>query len=254
MFPTFFISHGAPNTVLKPSLSKKNLRSISETMSMPNYIIVISSHWISRNLEIINPASNELMYDFYGFEKELYDFKYPLFSSETITKEIIEKLVSMNIKINTHRTRFDHGVWSVLSMMYERLDIPVIQLSLPMGFSTHELFNLGKALQIFRKEALIVCSGSITHNLYDMNSSVNATPKTYAQEFDKFIQNALENGEYNVLLEYEKIPYFSNNHPTVEHFIPLIIALGTSKDYKAIAINNEMTYSNISMSSYMFKG
>jgi 4,5-DOPA dioxygenase extradiol len=138
--------------------------------------------------------------------------------------------------------------------MYERLDIPVIQLSLPMGFSTHELFNLGKALQIFRKEALIVCSGSITHNLYDMNSSVNATPKTYAQEFDKFIQNALENGEYNVLLEYEKIPYFSNNHPTVEHFIPLIIALGTSKDYKAIAINNEMTYSNISMSSYMFKG
>lgn len=254
MFPTLFISHGAPNTVLKPSLTKTNLRTISETMSIPKYIIVISSHWITRNLEIINPTSNELMYDFYGFEKELYEFKYPLISNEAITSEIMEKLHLMNITINVNRTSFDHGVWSVLSMMYETLEIPVIQLSLPIGYSNKELFELGKALQVFKEEALIVLSGSITHNLYDMNANINAAPKEYASVFNELINKAVEEGDYNYLIEYEKIPYFKNNHPTSEHYIPLIIALGTSKDYKGIVINNEMTYSNISMSSYLFKG
>lgn len=254
MFPTLFISHGAPNTILKPSLTKKNLRSISETMSIPKYIIAISSHWVTQNVEIINPISNELMYDFYGFEKELYEYKYPLFSSESIALNIMEQLKYRNIKINTNRTSFDHGVWSVLSMMYETLDIPVIQLSLPVSYTTKELFDFGKALQCFRKEALIVCSGSITHNLYDMDSNIHAPSKEYAQTFNEFINKALQEGNINSLMEYEKIPFFRENHPTSEHFIPLLIALGTSKDYKATVINNDMTYSNISMSSYMFKG
>ncbi len=54
-------------------------------------------------------------------------------------------------------------------MMYKELHIPVIQLSIPLSYSIEQLIDLGEKLQIFKKDALIICSGGITHNLSDMN-------------------------------------------------------------------------------------
>lgn len=254
MKPTLFISHGAPNTLLKESQTKNNLRMIRETLPNPKYIVVISSHWMTKGIEIINPLACELMYDFYGFEKELYAFKYPMSSSELYTQWVITQLTNWKPKINYERKSFDHGVWTVLSMIYEVLDVPVIQLSLPSDFTAHELFDFGKALQPLRKEAIIVCSGSITHNLSDMQLPIDSSVKAYAKSFDDEIKTALLKGDVALIKEYEKIPFFKHNHPSSEHFLPLLIALGTSKDYKAEVINQAMTYSNISMSSYIFKG
>lgn len=254
MFPSLFISHGAPNTVLKETISKNNLRNIQEDLGKLKYIVVISSHWTSSTLEMINPSSNELMYDFYGFEKELYEFKYDISSSQSISADICKKLKPLNIKVNEKRKSFDHGVWTVLYLLFEKINIPVIQLSLPIYYSTQELINLGKALRVLRDEALLVFSGSVTHNLYDIDPIINAKVKPYAKIFNEAVNKALVEGNRKVFDEYEKIPYFTNNHPTNEHFLPLLIALGSAKDYKAEIINQEMMYSNISMDSYMFKG
>lgn len=254
MQPTLFISHGAPNTLLKESQIKNNLRMIRETLSNPQYIVVISSHWVTKGIEIINPLTQELMYDFYGFEKELYEFTYPMKSNELYTQRVISQFVNFDVKINYDRKSFDHGVWTVLSMIYEKLEVPVIQLSLPIDFTAKELFDFGKTLQTLREEALIICSGSITHNLSDMQFPIDATVKAYAKSFDDEIKTALLKGDVSLIKEYEKIPFFKHNHPSSEHFLPLLIALGTSKEYKAEIINQVMTYSNISMSSYIFKG
>lgn len=254
MFPSLFISHGAPNTILKETATKNNLRSIQESLGRPKYIVVISAHWVTSTLEMISPTSNEQMYDFYGFEKELYEFKYELSSNETVSSEILERLKDYTITVSEKRKSFDHGVWTVLHMLYETLDIPVVQLSLPIHYTTQELFDLGKALSVLRNDALLIFSGSITHNLYDMLPSWNAPKKEQAKVFNDCVDKALKEGNIQLFQEYRKIPYFQYNHPTVEHFLPLLIALGTTKDYKAEIINEEMTYSNISMSSYLFKG
>lgn len=254
MFPILFISHGAPNIVLKETQTKYNLRNIKENISNPQYIIVISSHWVTSNLEIISPNAKELMYDFYGFEKELYSFEYKILSQPSITQKIKKALEGFMPIINENRKSFDHGVWSALYLLFERVKVPVIQLSLPQNYSAKALLDLGKALKSLRHEALIVCSGAITHNLYDINPHIKAPIKTYAKAFNDFIDNALTKGALEVLLEYEKIPFFKENHPTSEHFTPLLIALGASSNYQAQSINSEMTYSNISMSSYLFKG
>lgn len=252
MNATLFISHGAPNIVLGENKTKKNLRKTAQALFKPQYIIVISSHYITKDLRIINPKANEIMYDFYGFEDELYEVKYNINSSRELTENIIKKLKNenINVSIDENRTSFDHGVWSVLALMYEKLEVPVLQLSLPISYSFNELVNLGEKLQIFKDEALMIFSGAITHNLRDM--SFNSQIKDYAKEFNSRIRDIVENGNLEELLNIDKDINFSKNHPTIEHFLPLFVAFGNAKNKCGSSINSEILYSNISMESFIF--
>jgi 4,5-DOPA dioxygenase extradiol len=252
MYPSIFISHGAPNIILQDSKTKKSLKEFSKRIKKPKYIIIFSAHYTSKELKIINPNTNSLMYDFYGFEKELYSFQYNIKSDRDITLKILEHLKKndIDISIDTNRDSYDHGVWTALYMLYEKLDIPVIQISVPLNFSNLELINLGEKLQVFKDEAIIISSGGITHNLRDIEPGSNI--KKYAQDFNKHIVNIIADGKKQELLEITKDDLFYKNHPTNEHFLPLFIAFGSAKDKKGISINSEIVYSNISMESFVF--
>ena len=158
------------------------------------------------------------MYDFYGFEDELYKVKYEINSDEKLTLELIEKLKKNNIdiSIDENRKSYDHGVWNVLALMYEDLKIPVLQISIPSSYSTEQLINLGINLQQFKDKALIICSGGITHNLGDMGMSL--TTKDYAKKFNSDIVNIIENAKEDELKNIAKNINFYKNHPSTEHF------------------------------------
>ena len=158
MYPTLFISHGAPNIILGNSKSKKSIEKLGKKLPIPKYIIIVSAHYVTKNLKVINPSANKIMYDFYGFEDELYKVQYEIKSEEFATFDIVEKLKAQNIDISIDESRqsYDHGVWNVLSMLYKNLQIPVIQLSLPISYSVEELVNLGEKLKQFKDEAMII--------------------------------------------------------------------------------------------------
>jgi len=252
MNPTLFISHGAPNIILSDSISKKNIQKISETFDKPKYIIMISAHYVTKDLKIISPNANKIMYDFYGFEDEMYKVKYEINSDEKLTFNLIEELKKENISISVDETRtsYDHGVWSVLSLMYKTLEIPVLQLSVPLSFSNEELINLGEKLKIFKDEALIICSGGITHNLGDING--NFKMKSYALDFNDDILHIIKNEKIKELVKIQTNINFYKNHPSSEHFLPLFIAFGNAFNKKGKSFNSEMMYSNISMESFVF--
>lgn len=92
MYPTLFISHGAPNILLSDLKSKKNIQNLGQNLKLPKYIIIISAHYVTRDLKIISPDANKIMYDFYGFEEELYKVKYEINSEEFATYNLVEKL------------------------------------------------------------------------------------------------------------------------------------------------------------------
>jgi 4,5-DOPA dioxygenase extradiol len=192
------------------------------------------------------------MYDFYGFEKELYEFEYPIKSDKEITFKILEHLKNnfIDAKIDANRRTYDHGVWSVLSMMYKALSIPVIQLSIPLSYSNQELIKLGESLKVFKDEALIVTSGCLTHNLRDMGFASGI--KEYAKKFSQDVVEIIKIGDTQKLLDITSDENFYKNHPTDEHFLPLFIAYGASDDKHGISFNSEITYSNISMESFVF--
>ncbi len=170
MNPSLFISHGAPNIIFSDLKSKKSIQNLKKILDTPKYIVIVSAHYVTKNLKVINPIANSLMYDFYGFEKELYEFKYNIKSDINLTNNLIEKLKNqgIDISIDENRTSYDHGVWSVLSLIYEKLEIPVIQLSIPISYTISEFLNLGEKLKIFKNEALLIFSGGVTHNLSEM--------------------------------------------------------------------------------------
>lgn len=252
MNPTLFISHGAPNIILSDIKSKKNIRKLALNIKSPKYIIIFSAHYLSNDLKIISPKANKIMYDFYGFEDELYKIQYEVNSDEDLTLNLIDKLKKQNIdiSIDENRKSYDHGVWNVLALMYDNLSIPVLQISIPKSYSPKELMDLGEKLQIFKDEALIICSGGITHNLADM--SMDLRIKDYAKKFNNDIIDIIENEREDDLIKIEKNINFYKNHPTNEHFLPLFIAYGSAINKKGKSFNSEMLYSNISMQSFIF--
>ena len=252
MNPTLFISHGAPNIILSDIKSKKNIFKLAQNLGIPKYIIIFSAHYLTKDLKIISPKANKIMYDFYGFEDELYKVKYEINSDEKLTLNLIKKLKKENIdiSIDENRKSYDHGVWNVLALMYQKLQIPVLQISIPTSYSVNQLIELGEKLQQFKDEALIICSGGITHNLGDMSSSPNV--RNYAKEFNNDMVDIIENAKEDELINIQKNINFYKNHPSTEHFLPMFIAFGNAINKKGKSFNSEMLYSNISMESFIF--
>jgi 4,5-DOPA dioxygenase extradiol len=252
MNPTLFISHGAPNIILSDIKSKQNIKKLADSLVKPKYIIVFSAHYLTKDLKIISPEANKIMYDFYGFEDELYKVKYEINSDEKLTLDLIEKLKkeNINISIDENRKSYDHGVWNVLALMYEHLEIPVLQISIPTSYNINQLIELGEKLQQFKNEALIICSGGITHNLGDM--SINPNVRNYAKEFNNNMIDIVENEKEDELKNIQKNINFYKNHPSIEHFLPMFIAFGNAINKKGKSFNSEMLYSNISMESFIF--
>lgn len=252
MNPTLFISHGAPNIILSDIKSKQNIKKLANSLEKPKYIIIFSAHYLTQDLKIVSPKTNKIMYDFYGFEDALYKVKYEINSDEKLTLDLIEKLKkeNINISIDENRKSYDHGVWNVLALMYEHLEIPVLQISIPTSYSINQLINLGEKLQQFKDEALIICSGGITHNLGDM--SMNPNVRNYAKEFNSDMIDIVENAKEEELRNIQKNINFYKNHPSIEHFLPMFIAFGNAINKKGKSFNSEMLYSNISMESFIF--
>ena len=252
MNPTLFISHGAPNIILSDIKSKQNIKKLANSLEKPKYIIIFSAHYLTQDLKIVSPKTNKIMYDFYGFEDELYKVKYEINSDEKLTLDLIEKLKkeNINISIDENRKSYDHGVWNVLALMYEHLEIPVLQISIPTLYNINQLIELGEKLQQFKDEALIICSGGITHNLGDM--SMNPNVRNYAKDFNNDMIDIIENAKEDELKNIQKNTNFYKNHPSIEHFLPMFIAFGNAINKKGKSFNSEMLYSNISMESFIF--
>jgi 4,5-DOPA dioxygenase extradiol len=252
MYPSLFISHGAPNTVLYDYKAKANLKNFAKTLEKPKYIVMVSPHWCTKDLRIINPSVSKIMYDFYGFEKELYEVTYEISSDESYTKNLLNALEDFNPQIDFTQKNFDHGIWTVLMMMYKQIDVPIIQISLPMNYSNKQLFDIGVALQCLKDEAMIIASGSLTHNLRTISFNSNNKDKRTI-DFVNNVDKIIEVGDFEKIIYSQNIKDFYNMHPTDEHFKPLLIALGASKNHKGHGFNNEILHGTLSMQSYVFK-
>lgn len=169
--------------------------------------------------------------------------------------KIVNTLKQNNIKIteNSVREGYDHGVWSILSLIYPNLDIPVVQISLPMSYSTDELIKLGEFLQTFRKESLIIGSGNMTHNLRDLDWNNHKNIKNYAKEFRDWVVEKLKNSNIDKLKSINDLPYLRENHPSLEHLLPLYINIGSSIDKVGKSMIENYMFGSLAMDTIIFK-
>lgn len=257
MLPSLFISHGSPALCLSDNETKRFFEKLASLFEAPKYILAISAHWTTNKLEILGNESPDLIYDFYNFPQELYEMKYHVKNPIDKANEIVTLLKEHEIDIekNMKRNGYDHGIWLPLKLIYPKANIPVIQISLPLNYTPKELVALGKILHPLREDTLILASGNMTHNLGLINwKEENPTPQKYAVKFRDWVAERLAQGDIKSLEDFiSEAPFVKENHPTLEHFLPLLIACGTSKEGVGESLHNSYMFGNLSMDTIIFR-
>jgi 4,5-DOPA dioxygenase extradiol len=132
-------------------------------------------------------------------------------------------------------------------------DVPVVQVSLPQDIDAAGALRLGEALRPLRDAGvLVIGSGSLTHNLYEFRGHI-ADPE-YAQAFADWVADAVARRDVDALVHYRtRAPHATRAHPTEEHYLPLLVALGASDaDETRTRIAGGMTHGVLSMDSFGF--
>lgn len=232
--PTYFVSHGAPDIVIKPSPAADFLRGLGSTIGRPRAIVVASAHFNTPYPAVDGDAHPGMIYDFGGFSDELYKIVYPAPGDPAVAEDVAFRLGAEGFETEIVLGRgFDHGTWTPLKLIYPDADIPVVQLAVqPKQSGTHH-FRLGAALAGLANENIVVLgSGSATHNLYEFfrgGHEPGAEALGWVRDFSDWLNEHLAAGDIDALLDYRhRAPAAVENHPTDEHLMPLFVALGAA--------------------------
>lgn len=227
--PALFIAHGAP-PLLDDARWVDELRTWAKNLPRPKSILMISAHWENRPVTLAATRTVPLVYDFYGFAAKYYQQQYAAPGAPELAARIHKELGSVMPVADEPQRGLDHGAYVPLVAMYPEADIPVLQMSLPSE-NPQELYALGRFLRPLRDEGvLIIGSGFITHNLRTIDWSNESPPPAWATDFDRWTADALSSGDVDSLLDYErKGPGARIALPTLEHFVPLLVAAGSAE-------------------------
>jgi 4,5-DOPA dioxygenase extradiol len=255
--PVLFVSHGAPTFAVEPGLLGSALREHSHVLDGIHGLVVISPHWQTRGLLVSEQLQPNTVHDFQGFPESLYRIQYPARGSLAVSNLVLEALRGAGLNPQTDQQHgLDHGVWVPLLHLRAQADLPVVCVSLPMGFNPLLSCQMGKALGSIRTQGIaIIGSGSMTHNLAEFQSRTSTAPAAYVIAFTQWIRRQLECANVQALLEYrQRAPSAVRAHPTQEHLLPLFVALGaTQQDDTLKVLSTEIRHGVLSMESYLWQ-
>ena len=203
-------------------------------MPRPKAILIVSAHWQTAPMALSSTHRVPLVYDFYGFPEYYYAMTYDSPGAPDLAAKVKGLMPATEPVIEREMRGLDHGAWVPLMAMYPAADIPVLQMSMP-DLDPQHLFDVGRRLAPLRDEGvLIVGSGFMTHGLPFLEDfRPEAVPPAWSKEFDRWSAETLAKGDVDTLLDYKRrAPGVRFAHPTVDHFVPLFVALGASLDTK----------------------
>jgi 4,5-DOPA dioxygenase extradiol len=155
----------------------------------------------------------------------------------------------------------DHGAWIPLSAFFPNADVPVVLVSLLENFDFEYHFRLGEVLGSLRNKGyLVLASGSATHNLGTFRSGhFSSNNVNYAdmpnREFQDQLDSVLLGTEPERLLTgitaLTRSTLYPQDHPTPEHFVPLVVALGAALKSALRKFHQSFQHS-LSIAAYTF--
>lgn len=250
--PVVFVGHGSPMNAIEDNRWSQGFQQLTSSFPQPRAILVISAHWYTRGTYLTGDADPRTIHDFSGFPRALYEVTYPAKGHVTLAKRVVDLLDHKRVSLSTE-WGFDHGTWSILKWMYPEADIPVVQLSISRPLREPAHFEFGRSLKELRDDGvLIVGSGNVVHNLSDAISRMYSrdleTPP-WAREFDETVAKAVEQHDTKTLLSLaSRSDAGRMAHPSPDHWLPLLYALGASDDSDTVRFTSEgFDWGSISM-------
>lgn len=262
--PTYYISHGGgPWPWLKKEMPyfealETFLSSIPQKISQkPKAVLVISGHWEEKTVTIQSHPQPPMLYDYYGFPDHTYQIQYPAPGAPDIAQEVKKLIENAHLSVALDLQRgYDHGTFVPLFAMYPKADIPVIQVSMITGYDPEAHFQLGRALSPLRDQGILILgSGASFHNLPVLMRNPRSA-REISQQFDQWLQETLiesaPQNRHQRLLNWVQAPGARVAHPSEDHLIPLMVALGAAESEKAECVYHEKMMGEVSVSSFRF--
>jgi 4,5-DOPA dioxygenase extradiol len=226
--PVGFVGHGNPMNALGGPLAAA-WRTWGGTLPRPEGILVISAHFEAAPPTLSSVTGSDPIYDFWGFPEEMYRLRY-LPPPAPALADAVTRLLAPSLEVGRAEDRgLDHGAWVPLMHLAPAADIPTVQLSIPWAHDGAGMFDLGRRLAPLRDAGVwILGSGNIVHNLRRVDWSGGGTVVEWAAEFDGWVAEALVADASDALAGYRDHRLGAACHPTPEHFVPLLVALGAA--------------------------
>ena len=142
----------------------------------PVGIVVASAHNERRATTVASAPDYETIHDFRGFPAPLYALSYRAHGDADLAARCATLLAASGLPPRRELSPgLDHGAWVPLAALFPEGDVPIVQLAIePHRDAAHHL-ALGRALRPLRDEGVLVLgSGSLTHNLAELDGSVAA--------------------------------------------------------------------------------
>lgn len=250
--PAIFFGHGSPMNIIQENKYTKSWIEVVKTFKKPKAIIVVSAHWETIGTKITSNKVQRMIYDFYGFPKELYDIKYNAKGNLDLVLKIKKILPEIELDDSWG---LDHGTYSILKHIYPKADIPVVQISIDKNKTPKEHYEFAKKLKTLKNEGvLIIGSGNIVHNLRLIKWDGDEEPYPWAKNFNSEIKLAVFNNEVEKIINYQNIKGSKESVPTAEHFIPLIYIFGLKNNNDKISFFAEgFEMGSLSMDSFIIE-
>ncbi len=249
--PVLFVGHGSPMNAIEDNVFSQGWKQIAREIPRPKMLLSVSAHWYMAGSRINDTAVPRLIYDMYGFPKELYQVRYPVPGAPTLAAMAQELLGSVLTVDNSWG--IDHGTWSVLRHIYPDADIPSTQLGIDRNAPAEEHYRIGQTLSVLRNEGvLIMGTGNIVHNLALANWRMESG-YGWNDEFDGYIKQSILAGDHSAVVDHKRAgESAAMAFTTMEHYYPLLYVLGASSSGDRVHVFNEAgTMGSISMTSYL---
>lgn len=260
-FPTMFLSHGGGPwpfvDSMRPLFAKteQEFRDLPHRLpASPKAVLVITGHWEAPQFSVSTSEHPPMDYDYYGFPPHTYHLQYPAPGSPALAARVTELLAAGGVACAQDPARgYDHGTFVPLGLMFPKADVPIVLLSMKVGYDASEHIRVGHMLAPLRDEGILIVGSGLTY--HNMRGFGNPASTPVAKAFEHYLNDALtqpqEADRNRMLIDWQKAPQARLAHPREDHLIPLMVVAGAAGADRGerIFVDHVM---EVAMASYQF--
>ncbi len=261
--PVFFLSHGGGPWPWLDGPFREGFAWLEASLKAlpaqlpepPRAVLAVSGHWEEPDFTVSSAAQPGMVYDYSGFPEHTYHIRYAAPGDPALAARVRELAAAAGIAVGDDPARgFDHGTFSMMQPIRPEADLPVVSLSMKLGYDPAAHLALGRALAPLRDEGVVIMgSGLSYHNLRVFDARA-AEPSS---RFDAWLRHTLLDlppaERAAELLRWDAAPAARQAHPREDHLIPLMVALGAAGADPATCIYSQADlFGGITVSSWRF--